>query len=234
MWRNTNEIDRKYKRNIILGVLWLLMVGLSVYLCYDYSISAMNFSPSQPVNFSHKAHIEKYGMKCTFCHSSATSSDYSNLPTTYSCMVCHIALRNETELIEKLNHSNDNDSVLAWNRIYRLPDYVHFSHKIHLRAGIDCSSCHGEVEKLDSMKLQKPFTMKRCLQCHRNPSAYIIPARTVSGIFTNGKALEFSNEKAITKPAFGKFMQEAKHSVLGINLPFKPTRGPENCSACHN
>lgn len=229
--------DFRYKRNIILGLIWIAIASISIYYSYDYSISNQNFSPTQPVAFSHKTHIEKYGMKCTFCHSTATSQDFSIIPSTHSCMTCHVALRNESELIKNLNLSSDNDSVLTWKRIYRLPDFVHFSHKNHLRAKIDCSSCHGEVEKLDSMKMQTRLTMKWCLQCHREPEKFVVPAREISGIFTNSdtvQRLEIISGTAISRPVFGKLKNQAKRTECGINLPIKPGRGPENCSACHH
>lgn len=229
--------DIKYKRRILLGLLWLCLVSISIFYSYDYSISNLNFSPSQPLQFSHKAHIEKYGMKCTFCHYSALSQDFSNIPNTHSCMTCHVALRNSTDLMKNLNLSSDMDSVLTWNRIYRLPDFVHFSHKNHLRVGIDCGSCHGAVEQLDSMKQQTRLTMKWCLQCHREPERFITPARNVSGIFTNQDStnkLIIQSGTAITMPVYGKLKTQAKTAENGINLPAKPGRGPENCSACHH
>lgn len=218
------------------AVVWIAAIALSIYYCYDYSIGNVNFEPSQPVAFSHKAHIEKYGMKCTFCHYSAVYSDYSEIPATQNCMICHIAFRSETDLIKPLAASSDADSVIKWKRVYRLPDYVHFSHRVHLRAGVDCSSCHGEVEKLDSMKQQRTLTMKWCLDCHRNPQKFIVPARPVSGIYTEKNSVSKVNiykSNMLTKPYFGKNSTASLRSVDGIPIPVRPARGSESCTSCH-
>jgi hypothetical protein len=229
--------DKKIKKRIVLFIVWTAVTAWSAFWLYDYSISNIGFSPSQPVQFSHKAHIEKYGMKCIFCHYNAEKNEFSNIPSTHACMTCHVALRNESDLIKPLNLSQDRDSTLVWKRLYRLPDFVHFSHKAHLRVGIDCSSCHGSVELTDSLSQIRRLTMKQCLACHREPEKYIMPARDVSGIFVypskNKNKLVRVSDKAVSEPQFGKFKKQARESFHGIDMPCALTRGPENCSACH-
>ncbi len=232
-----DKFDFIIKKKIILTIVWISMVILSVYLGYDYSISNVNYSPSQPLNFSHKAHCEKYAMKCTFCHYNAEKNEFSNIPDLKACMTCHIGVKNISEIIKPLITSYDADSIVVWNRLYKLPNFVHFNHSTHIRAMIDCSSCHGQVETIDSLYQSTRLTMKFCLDCHRNPEQLIIPAREISGIFTYSdtisKILIINSSKSISEPFTGKYKAQNRRCINGINLPIIPTKGPENCSSCH-
>ncbi|HHO49750.1 MAG TPA: hypothetical protein ENK18_02495, partial [Deltaproteobacteria bacterium] len=35
---------------------------------------------------------------------------------------------------------------IPWKKVHDLPDYVHFSHKRHVRGGVDCTECHGQIK----------------------------------------------------------------------------------------
>jgi hypothetical protein len=43
------------------------------------------------------------------------------------------------------------------------PDHVAFPHQLHLRAGVACSECHGDVE---NDQLNPPLSMQQCVTCH--------------------------------------------------------------------
>lgn len=219
------ELNQKksFGRFILIGS-YLLIVNLtSAYLAINLYRNNFGFEPTQSVQFSHKAHIEKYDMKCVSCHYFSIKSPSSGIPTTWDCMICHSALKNETELMKPVNYSYDENIPLSWKRVFRVPDYVHFSHEAHTRAMIDCSSCHGNVEKLDKVILQKKITMKWCLDCHREPLKYIVPARRISGIFTG----EYSN---FSKVQYKMNNSKIKESEYGYYLP---GAGKVDCSICH-
>jgi c(7)-type cytochrome triheme protein len=55
-------------------------------------------------------------------------------------------------------------------RIYRLPDYVWFSHKVHSKK-VTCESCHGAVAERNVLTRAKPITMKACMACHDEAEA---------------------------------------------------------------
>lgn len=69
--------------------------------------------------------------------------------------------------IKKLAAYYESGEALPWQRIYRLPKYVFFSHSVHVNKGINCTNCHGNVADLDTMTKLKPITMGRCINCHR-------------------------------------------------------------------
>ena len=65
------------------------------------------------------------------------------------------------------------DLLLVWNRVHRLPDYVHFNHSIHVATGIGCASCHGRIDKMNLVYQASPLTMDWCVSCHRAPEKFV-------------------------------------------------------------
>jgi formate-dependent nitrite reductase cytochrome c552 subunit len=59
-------------------------------------------------------------------------------------------------------------------RVYKLPDFVIFSHARHLNAKIDCVRCHGPVQERDRVDLEVDHSMKACLNCHRQSKATVV------------------------------------------------------------
>src|SRR5437773_5501700 len=35
--------------------------------------------------------------------------------------------------------------------VYKLPEFTHFPHKAHIRAGLRCQTCHGPVETMTTV-----------------------------------------------------------------------------------
>jgi len=57
---------------------------------------------------------------------------------------------------------------MEWVRIHNLPDHVYFNHAQHVVAGgVECQTCHGEVEEMEVMKQYAPLSMGWCVNCHR-------------------------------------------------------------------
>jgi hypothetical protein len=51
-------------------------------------------------------------------------------------------------------------------RIYKLPEFVTWSHKPHLK--LKCDDCHGSVAQMEAITLQaNAVKMSGCLECHR-------------------------------------------------------------------
>jgi len=63
------------------------------------------------------------------------------------------------------------DEPIPWVRIYKIPDFVFFSHKEHLVPGATCATCHGAVELQDSLKQEVPTSMEHCMDCHKSQGA---------------------------------------------------------------
>ncbi|MDA1015691.1 MAG: cytochrome c3 family protein [Planctomycetota bacterium] len=76
---------------------------------------------------------------------------------------------------------------IPWVRVHNLPDYVRFSHKAHVTAGVSCQHCHGPVESMERMSQFSSLSMGWCVDCHRES--------TEAGI--NGKQVHASTDCSV-------------------------------------
>ena len=68
---------------------------------------------------------------------------------------------------------------LVWTKVHDLPDFVYFSHYIHVNKGMGCASCHGRVDQMPLMYAQNTLQMEWCLNCHRNPAKNLRPTSEI-------------------------------------------------------
>jgi hypothetical protein len=118
----------------------------------------------QPIPYSHKTHL-KMGLKCNECHTMPGKGEAATFPAESKCMTCHAAVKKESKHIQVLAEYAAKKEPVPWVRVYKLPGYVWFSHKVHT-AVVDCARCHGDVAAGDVVKKEKPITMNSCMECH--------------------------------------------------------------------
>lgn len=133
----------------------------------------------QPVPFSHKHHVAECGIDCRYCHTSVEDSSFAGIPPTETCMNCHSQLWADSPLLAPVRESYQNGTPIAWNRVNDLPDYAYFDHSIHIRKGVACTTCHGDVDRMPLMWREATLHMEWCLNCHRNPEKYVGPRALV-------------------------------------------------------
>ncbi|MCC7007982.1 MAG: cytochrome c3 family protein [Acidobacteria bacterium] len=129
--------------------------------------------PVQPVEFPHNIHIEK-GLKCTdFCHATVTKGPRAGLPSVKTCMMCHAALATDKPRIQQITAAAARGEDLAWQRVYGFvpQQHVRYQHAPHIRAGIDCTKCHGDVANQTVARRNVNHTMGFCVTCHRENNA---------------------------------------------------------------
>lgn len=131
--------------------------------------------PMQPVPFSHKHHVLEDGIDCRYCHSTVEVSARADVPPTHVCMECHSQLFTHAPLLAPVRASYATGQPLHWQQVNRLPGYVYFDHAVHVKNGIGCTTCHGEVEQMPLMRQAKPLTMGWCKSCHENPGPNLRP-----------------------------------------------------------
>lgn len=130
------------------------------------------YKPEQPIPFSHKLHAGDKQIPCQYCHSSARRSVTSGIPPLNTCMGCHRLVRPDSPLIQKVTEHYKNNDPIKWVKVHDLPDFVHFSHKIHVTgAKMECQTCHGAVETMDVVEQVAPLQMGWCIECHRSKGA---------------------------------------------------------------
>ena len=130
-------------------------------------------SVEQPIPFPHNRHVEK-GLKCTeYCHEAVTKGPIAGLPSVKTCMICHDAIATDRPIIQKLAELQKQGVDLTWQRVYGFPheSHVRFNHAPHLRAGVECATCHGDVGKGTVAERAVDHTMGFCVNCHRERQA---------------------------------------------------------------
>ena len=127
---------------------------------------AIGTTPPQPLPFSHRAHTE-LGLKCSECHKGAAQGPAAGIPPESLCMNCHRTVKAQSPAIVTLAGFLKRSEPVPWARLYRLPDFVSFSHNRHSgKAQIACSTCHAEVAQQDALVKEKSIGMQSCMACH--------------------------------------------------------------------
>jgi hypothetical protein len=105
-------------------------------------------------------------------------------------MGCHKITAADKPEIKKLAEYFAKKEPIPWVRVNKLPEFTHFPHKAHIRAGLKCQGCHGAVEtmttfaadtgpkltvdllNLAGLRPAPPaLTMGWCVDCHREQNA---------------------------------------------------------------
>jgi Cytochrome c7 and related cytochrome c len=125
-------------------------------------------APVDEIPFSHKAHAGDCAIPCPACHLYAEKSPVAGLPSGKKCMGCHKFVAKEKPAVQVLAARVRAEQPLRWTRVFELPDFVYFTHRVHLnfREKIECKECHGDVATMKVVRQDEPFTMGRCLTCH--------------------------------------------------------------------
>ncbi|HSM91403.1 MAG TPA: cytochrome c3 family protein [Anaeromyxobacteraceae bacterium] len=145
---------------------WLLALGaLAAWR------GAVPLAPAQPIAFPHVVHAGRLGLQCTFCHVNAPRSPEATVPPLSTCMTCHETIALDRPEVQKLRGYVARGEPVTWTRVHTLPDWVRFTHKRHVRAGVDCSACHGGVAQMARVTRVRPLTMGWCIGCHRTRGA---------------------------------------------------------------
>lgn len=136
------------------------------------------YEPAQPIAFSHALHAGALSVSCLYCHGGAERSDAAGVPPVGACMNCHAAVRARAGAKEPSPEiarvvaawearTSTGTAALAWTRVHRLPDYVHFSHRVHVADDLQCQECHGPVQAMERVRQAAPLSMGWCVSCHR-------------------------------------------------------------------
>ena len=127
----------------------------------------------QPLPFPHKTHVEnKIG--CTeYCHESVVKGPVAGLPSVKTCMICHESIAVDRPLIKQVADHSKRGVDLNWQRVYGYPQesHVRFNHAPHLRAKVDCTTCHGDIAKQTVAERNVELTMGFCVSCHKERKA---------------------------------------------------------------
>jgi hypothetical protein len=122
-------------------------------------------APGQPVPFSHRTHNEAE-VTCLYCHPDALRSDLASIPSVQKCMGCHAIVATDRAPIKAVTGYWERGEPIPWNKVNEQPDFVFFTHRPHLGAGLSCETCHGDVGQMVHTHPAVKMDMGWCLRCH--------------------------------------------------------------------
>jgi len=185
----------------------------------------VGYMPTQPGGgFNHQIHAGKLGMDCRYCHTKIEQSAEANIPNVATCLGCHTDGRlsqkfDPGEKVRFIRDAYERDESVRWRRVHKLPDYVrNFPHAAHLRAGVSCYSCHGQITAMPVVYQRYGLGMGWCLDCHRDAGKNIVPHERITDLQWVQHTLSDPQQRADGQALFDS---------LGLDPP-------QNCAACHN
>ena len=240
-------MTQRRKWTAIPGLL-LLAIGAVMLSAYSGASSSQGSAPDQPIAFPHPKHagpVDKggLGMNCLYCHNNANRSADVGMPAVNTCMGCHNVVGGSTDQakaeITKLRNYAAKSLPVPWNRIHKVPEYVHFPHVRHVNAGVTCQTCHGQVQGMNKVYQAASLNMGWCVNCHVNgydpkegmkAAGYdnVPPANYNGGVpyGTPGSRAGIMQNASATQPS-------AAASTPGASPSTERRRARYDCAACH-
>jgi hypothetical protein len=178
--RSTNTISRVS----IFGALFAVGGLLWLFAALNRSpwVTQARVARQQPIQFSHERHVGGNGIDCRYCHTSVEESAFAGIPPTKTCMNCHSEIFANSPFLEPVRMSLRTNTAIRWARVHDLPDFAYFNHSIHVKKGVGCTTCHGQVDRMPLMWQEESLQMEWCLNCHRNPEQYVRPRTAIFDI----------------------------------------------------
>jgi len=127
---------------------------------------------AQPFDFSHQIHLGK-GVLCTDCHTAVEQGPRAGIPGVNTCMICHSQIATERPLIQQMTKMAEEGRDFSWNRVYAYypESHVRFEHAPHIRAQVECSTCHGNQQEQTVARRAVNMDMGFCVSCHKEKQA---------------------------------------------------------------
>jgi hypothetical protein len=127
----------------------------------------------QPFEFPHNIHVGQM-IGCTDnCHEAALEGPVAGLPSVRTCMACHRTIATNRPRIRQITEMQQAGRDFAWKRVfgYSAQAHVRFNHAPHLRAKVECTTCHGNIGAQRVAQRNVEMTMGFCVNCHRERKA---------------------------------------------------------------
>ena len=75
-------------------------------------------------------------------------------------MICHSQIATDRPLIKQVTGYSEKGVEIPWQRVYGFTREAHvrFNHAPHIRASVDCATCHGDVGEADGRRARRSIT----------------------------------------------------------------------------
>lgn len=153
-------------RYLVIAGVFLLALAIGFSACFN---PREGYAPEQPIRFSHQLHSGVHEIPCGFCHVGAGEGPEAVVPSINTCMNCHGEVATTNPEVQKIHQHWREGTPVRWVKVHDLPDHAKFSHAPHIARGIDCSECHGQVNRMEVVEVVTPLNMGWCVDCHRQP-----------------------------------------------------------------
>jgi len=128
--------------------------------------------PVQPIAYTHRVHLAN-GLTCEVCHTAAAQGPQAGIPSVKFCMACHLVIAADKPEIQKMAAYLARGEEIPWARVYDYSPAAHvrFDHAPHIRAGVACASCHGDMAQQTVAERVVDLNMGYCIACHQERKA---------------------------------------------------------------
>lgn len=212
-------------RNIGVALAMLVVLGVGAWKAAGFARGlnlSQGYQPPQPIAFSHQLHAGEREIPCLYCHYGAERSRHAGIPALSVCMGCHREIDKPSLELARLTDAVERRRPIRWIQVHKLPDFVYFSHRRHVGAGVECRDCHGAVETMEVVRQEAPLSMGWCLACHQQ--------RGVTEFAARGEAVARATEDS----------EDSEDSAHSPNRPGgtlrdgpSPATGGMDCAKCH-
>ena len=88
-------------------------------------------------------------------------------------MICHNTIATDRPRIKQITAMRDKGLDLAWVRVYGYVREAHvkFNHAPHIRAKVECATCHGNIGEQTVAQRNVDLNMGFCVNCHNENKA---------------------------------------------------------------
>ncbi|WP_080241548.1 c-type cytochrome [Spirosoma rigui] len=163
----TSAFNNSTLRSIVIWIFLLVVTKATLDGAYSVGVQ-QGYAPKQPIAYSHKLHAGQYKIDCNYCHTGVNKGKSATIPAANVCMNCHGVIKKESPEIQKIYAAIEQNRPIEWVRVHNLPDLAYFNHAQHVNVGnVQCTTCHGEIEKMEVVEQRSSLTMGWCIDCHR-------------------------------------------------------------------
>lgn len=195
-----------------------------------------------PLKFSHRKHLARAPLACTYCHDRAadsTSAIDNLMPMEADCATCHPIERSRHDKQVPAGtgpaactacHTQFDRATGQVARIKLPIPNIKFNHKAHVDRNISCETCHGDMKNVDLATRKHLPKMALCLTCHDGKRA--ASACTTCHLAAPGGFVQTSFNEGKLRPS-GVLRGAAHNATFAVAHRTAAQNDSKFCGNCH-